>query len=309
MSYQTKKLLRLINEGKTCNEICEILHITNKQLYIKLTNLRNKGYHTERNFYDNGDIIYNLVSRMGSLKNLYTDFETKINMSDETKTFECLLVSDLHFGSELERLDLIDRAFNYCVNEGIHIIFNCGDLIDGTFGSEKNIIDTEKQIKHFIKDYPFEKNIITFGVCGDHDISCFNNNNLDITEIIRNYRHDIKIHNYNNSIVNIKSDKILLYHKIVCGKMFSVKNISLILNGHIHKYIVNYLKTDQTILNISIPSLSDINSSLPTALKMTLNFKDEHIDEIMLKQIFFGDKTYILNEHHYDINNKKKLKK
>ena len=46
MSYQTKKLLRLINEGKTCNEICEILHITNKQLYIKLTNLRNKGYHT-----------------------------------------------------------------------------------------------------------------------------------------------------------------------------------------------------------------------------------------------------------------------
>ena len=71
-----------------------------------------------------------------------------------------LLISDLHFGNELENLKLIDRAYNYCIKNGINIILCGGDFIDGSFskGSQK-ITDLYDQIEYFIKNYPQDKNI------------------------------------------------------------------------------------------------------------------------------------------------------
>lgn len=43
MSEKNVKLMELINEGKTCNEICHILNISNKQLFNTLTDLKNNG--------------------------------------------------------------------------------------------------------------------------------------------------------------------------------------------------------------------------------------------------------------------------
>ena len=50
MSDQTVKLIKLIKEGKTCNDICGILGISNKQLFNNLTNLRNKGFFLKRKY-------------------------------------------------------------------------------------------------------------------------------------------------------------------------------------------------------------------------------------------------------------------
>lgn len=69
MSEQTKKLMELINEGKTCNEICAILKISNKQLYNNLTNLRNKGLIYRRKYYQNGVIVYKPIHTIPDLKN------------------------------------------------------------------------------------------------------------------------------------------------------------------------------------------------------------------------------------------------
>ena len=43
MNPKTKLLINLIKQKKTCNEICEELNISNKQLYSYLTVLQNKG--------------------------------------------------------------------------------------------------------------------------------------------------------------------------------------------------------------------------------------------------------------------------
>lgn len=44
MLEQTKLLIELLNDGKTCNEICRILNISNRQLYNNLPILKIKGF-------------------------------------------------------------------------------------------------------------------------------------------------------------------------------------------------------------------------------------------------------------------------
>ncbi len=299
MSEQTIQLLHLLKEGKTCNEICSILGLSNKQLFNNLTNLKNKGFLVKTKYYANGIISYQNAKTVNAINHVQSQRNLNIITSREETEFKSLLISDLHFGNRLERLDLLDKAFEYCINNGIHIIFCCGDLIDGTLLQEnQNIKDTYMQIEHFVKHYPFDKNILTFGVAGNHDISALRDNGQNIVEILKNYRHDIIIGSYNNTIVNIKNDKILLYHNIIGGKII-LPDAPIILHGHPHKYGIDI--QEESTLQILVPSLSDINHSLPTAVEMNLQFKKGYIELVYLKQIFFESKNYILSEIKYDL--------
>lgn len=300
MSGQTMQLLQLLKEGKTCNEICSVLNISNKQLFNNLTNLKNKGFLVKPKYYSNGVIYYKSIHLVSEL-NKFLKKNQKLNIitSPKENELKALVISDLHFGNSLERIDLLDKAFEYCINNGIHIIFCCGDMIDGTFtkGSQ-NIEDIFLQIEHFIKDYPFDKNILTFGVAGDHDMSALTNNAQSIIEIVKSYRHDIIIGGFNNTIIDIKNDNILLFHHIEGGEIIHPK-APIILHGHSHKY--NIIVHDENTLQITIPSLSNINQSFPTAVEMNLSFSKGYINLVYLKQVFFGEKNYILSEAEYDL--------
>ena len=48
-----------------------------------------------------------------------------------------ILISDLHFGSKFERVDLMNIVYDYAIKNNINLIVIGGDLIDGTFGREK----------------------------------------------------------------------------------------------------------------------------------------------------------------------------
>ena len=52
MSDLTIQLLKLINEGKTLNEISETLNISHKRIFNHLTMIKNSGYDFKTiNFY------------------------------------------------------------------------------------------------------------------------------------------------------------------------------------------------------------------------------------------------------------------
>lgn len=59
--------------------------------------------------------------------------------------------------------------------------------------------------------------------------------------------------------------------------------------------------TSKNKLAIIVPSLSDVNQTLPTALEMTMNFKKGYIETVDLKQIYFIYKDMILSEASYNL--------
>lgn len=299
MSLEQAKIIELIKNGKSCNQICDILGLTNQQLYKRLLTLKNNGFSFDRRYYSDGSILYKQPAVYFGTKEV-SNYAKIITNPYENK-LRALAISDIHFGSQLERLDLLDRAYNYCAKNGIHIIFIAGDLIDGNFGrSEKKISDVDKQISHLKKHYPFDKNILNFAVGGDHDASAFYANGQDLIEVLKNYRHDIVLINYNNAFVNIKNDNILLHHHVNAGRMFDANsNCPVMLIGHNHKYDILPQYNGNT-LSIMVPSLSDINDSLPTAIELEFNFKNGVTSNLVATQIYFGDKDYILSKFSYD---------
>ena len=159
--YQSQ-LLQLIKEGKNNREICEILNISFNQLNDELLELKTQGIKYFRKYYSDGSIKYNKIS---SLKKLNENINKTIITDNKENNMKFLLISDLHFGNELANLGLIDRAYNYCIKNGINIILCGGDFIDGSFskGSQK-ITDLYDQIEYFIKNYPQDKNILVLRV-------------------------------------------------------------------------------------------------------------------------------------------------
>ena len=50
MTENQELLLKLIKEGRTCNDISKELNISNKQLYNRLLTLKNNGIMLERKY-------------------------------------------------------------------------------------------------------------------------------------------------------------------------------------------------------------------------------------------------------------------
>lgn len=291
MTQQTIKLIELLNEGRTCNQICSSLGITNKQLYIKLNNLKSKGFFFKRQYYSDGSLVYLPMKRTTDIKDLKRDNSNILFTGHDETNLHCLAISDLHYGNCCQREDLINEIFNYCIKEGIHIIFCCGDIIDGTYSqSEKIIKEPFKQIEYFSKNYPFDKNILTFSVMGDHDLTSIRYSlHQDFTEMIYNYRNDIILVMDNEQIIKVKNDQIGLYHKLnnldpLC---------SLILNGHIHSYC--YHQKDNTI-SIVVPSLSDITQTFPAVLDINIEFFNGYITSINSKQLIYNKSFMTISE-------------
>ena len=276
-------LMDLLQKGKDTEEICNILKIDNKMLYKLLLELKNKGVKFTKEYSIGGDIHYKFINKIADLKQK----AKTIIVPKSVNSVKILAISDLHFGNQKERLDLVDRAYNYCIKNDIHLIFCGGDIIDGAYSKEvQKITNSYEQAEYLIEKYPYDKSILTFAVGGDHDFSAFYRESIDIIEMCDNYRHDIVIGNYNNAIINMKKDKIQLYHYIKGGVVLKV-DASLMLHGHMHDF---GLRMQQDRLNVTLPSLSDIANTLPSALEITLNFKNDFIESTDIKHLYFDNK-------------------
>lgn len=290
-------LLQLVREGKSNREICEILNMSSNQLYDELLKLKTKGVKYSRKYYSDGSIKYNKIKK---LKKLNENVNKTIITDNQENNMKFLLISDLHFGNEFENLGLIDRAYNYCIKNGINIILCGGDFIDVSFSkSPQKITDLYDQIEYFIKNYPQDKNILTFGVAGDHDFSTLKRASLDIIEICNNRRHDIIIGGYNNAEINIKNDKIHLFHNILGGRMHSAQ-APIILCGHLHKYMTQQKNNS---LYITLPTLSNINQQMPSALELDVSFSKGYISSTVIKHLYFGTQDFVLSESEFNLLN------
>lgn len=297
----TTNIINLINLGKTNREICEKLNIDYKTLYFELKKVKNCKRNYDREYFYDGKII-----SKGNQKNKYGKGNT-LNIG-YNNTLRFLVISDLHYGNSLENVEAVNRAFNYAKKRGINVILACGDFIDGAFSKGKQIIERYfKQFEHFALDYPYDKDIITFGVGGNHDYSVKFTDDFDFIKFCSMYRDDIIIDNYGNSFLNIGKETIQMHHEIK-GFPKLESSSKIILNGHIHKYDIKQVK-DNHSLNIYIPTISNLIQTVPEALEIELSLNNEIIENINIKEICFGNRDIILSEKefYFNKNNESKI--
>lgn len=296
----TTNIINLINLGKTNREICEKLNIDYKTLYFELKKVKNFKRNYDREYFYDGKIISKV-----NQKNKYGKGNT-LNIG-YNNTLRFLVISDLHYGNSLENVEAVNRAFNYAKKRKINIILACGDFIDGSFSKGKQIIERYfKQFEHFALDYPYDKDIITFGVGWNHDYSIKFTDEFDFIKFCSMYRDDIIIDNYGNSFLNIGKETIQMHHEIK-GFQKIESSSKIILNGHIHKYDIKQVK-DTHSLNIYIPTISNLIQTVPEALEIELSLNNEIIENINIKEICFGNTDIILSEKEFYFNKSNEAK-
>lgn len=287
-----KRIIELINNGRTLNEISTQLGLTHPQIYTRLKTLQIHGFEFVRIYFYDGNIKYIPMNKVSDTNRDGIDLITK-NTDQQIKI---MLISDIHLGSKYDDINLLNKIYDYCITNNINIIINAGDIIDGiSLGKEKRIKSFERQIDYLIKHYPFDKNIINFICLGNHDIDSFTTNNQDISTILYNFRHDLVSLGYGLGNINIKNESIYIKHNISGFNNSHIPSESLILLGHSHKASI-YPNGN---LYVHIPTLSNINNEtngFPGAMIMNITFKNGYFKVGHFEQLIIADKIYKVNE-------------
>ena len=286
----TKNIMDLVNNGKSNKEICDILNMNYNTLYYELKKVRGFNRNYGRDYLDDGRIIG---------KNELNNNKLSLDIGNKNN-FRILVISDLHYGNNLENVDAVSRAFNYAKKRGINTIICCGDFIDGSFSKGKQNVERYfKQFEHFALDYPYDKDITTFGVGGNHDYSIRFSDGFDFIKFCEMYRDDVVVKDYGSSVLKIKNDSIEMCHEVK-GIQRKVSSSSLVLSGHIHKYDIHHSKKNK-YLNIFVPTLSNLVQIVPEVLELELNFSNGVIENIHIKEVCFGNQDIILSENDFNL--------
>lgn len=305
MSNLETRIIELIKQGKSSIEICQKLKISGLDLQNILLNLKNKGLEYNKRYLLNGGVLYT------PNKDLYGKniSERVILLTKNKAELNALLISDLHLGTKEERLDLLNLAYDYAIKNGIHIIINGGDLINGLTSERKNICKTHlSQCEYFIENHPFVEGILNICVLGNHDIKSLNKEGINFARILENYRPDFAIAGIENGHILVKNDLINMYHPLSCD-CNNVPMKKVVLVGHSHQYKVKIVNDN---ILIYIPALSNYvpatKGVIPSFLNMKMGFDEGHISYIDLENLTFIDnKLSLLGKQEIEV--KRTLKK
>ena len=286
MSNLEKRTIELIKQGKCSIEICQKLNISGLDLQNILLNLKNKGLEYNKRYLLNGGVLYT------PNKDLYgKNISKRVTLLTKNKDeLNALLISDLHLGTKEERLDLLNLAYDYAIKNGIHIIINGGDLINGLTSERKNTCKTHlSQCEYFIENHPFVEGILNICVLGNHDIKSLNKEGINFARILENYRPDFAIAGIENGHILVKNDLINMYHPLSCDcNNTPMKKVVLV--GHSHQYKVKIVNDN---ILIYIPALSNYvpatKGVIPSFLNMKMGFNEGYISYIDLENLTFID--------------------
>lgn len=305
MSSLEKRIVDLIKQGKSNIEICQKLNLSKDTFRDILLNLKNKGLEYDKRYLINGGTLYTPNKEQNG-KNVSSGVTLLLKNKDE---LNALLISDLHLGTKEERLDLLNLLYDYAMKNGIHLIINGGDLINGLTSERKNICRTHlEQCEYFIENHPFDINILNICVLGNHDVKGLRKDGINFARILENYRTDFAIAGIENGHILVKNDFINMYHLLSCDcNNTPMKKVVLV--GHSHQYKVKIINDNVLIY---IPALSNYvpasKGIIPSFLKMKMGFNTGYISYIDLENLtFFDGKVTSLGKQEIEI--KRSLKK
>ena len=222
------------------NEVCECFE-------------KNYSFNSLRENYPFLDynVLYSILYSTGKYNEYIYNFLCQTNIDDS----KILIISDTHYGSIYENINYAYDLFNFAAANGIHTILHGGDIIESDIKPKKGYNDM-KQAYYFIKKYPFDNNINTYALLGNHDYLAINKNEK-IRDILDS-RNDINILGYRKSYFKWCGNTISLQHDIknfkLCFPSFYSEYICF--KGHSHFYHIVGKKNGKNE-RIYIPPMCD----------------------------------------------------
>ncbi len=179
------------------------------------------------------------------------EYDIDLNKGKTIKENKILIISDTHIGSEYENISYLDMVYEFAIKNNITKIIHGGDLLQSTMKHVKQeYIDPEKQFKHFMSVYPYDRNITNYVTLGNHDLSILDKFEKGIN--IFKPRKDIKILGFKRTYINWNDTTISILHE--CPKyQLEIPNLQTIVNLHGHRHNIKVSDTG----SIHIPTLSD----------------------------------------------------
>lgn len=308
MTEMNFKLISLIEQGKTINEIKNELDLSDKQILKRLHSIKMDGINYLRNYYYDGEVDLELNKSIGIQPKVTS---LKLNKED---SFRFVAISDLHIGSSEERIDLLNLIYDYCIKNNIHIIVNAGDLVEGAnnFSNvEKNIYLS--QIERLLKKHPYDKNILNFICLGNHDADSLRKDGINLSKILINNRFDLIPIGFGKGILKVKDDILYVIHPTP-GVDIKIDTPNLVLRGHSHKLKTVY---EDNHFTFYVPSLSNIKQvgspDIPCFLDFNIVFSNGLFKKGYVATMIIKEKIYKFNETQLDFDynkyNYKKIKK
>ena len=301
MSIENQKIIAMITHGASANEIVAATGLSHRQLFYRMYLLESMGYVFNKSYYSTGDIVYEIKTTLEK-----ESVPTIITRPGENRLTVATL-ADLHLNSVLDDVALLNIVYDFCAKEGIHLIINGGDLLDGFFGrSEKRHNTGYGQVRYFLDKYPFDPHIINCIILGNHDKDLLDKLGIDLRKVFAAYRHDFLSLGYGCGKLRIKRDAIYVKHHVKNGHKMEEKLSGLIFAEHSHLF--RYVNMAD-FTKIIVPSLSHINHDefpFPSFLKTTINFSKGIITYIDVEQYICTDKIYKVNEAQLPVNSTKK---
>jgi len=295
MTELNQKILKLLEENKSMEEISSKLGISLKQLYVRIKQIINYGYNIEPVYYYNSDIRYKFKKDNFNIdKN-----RVNIKITESDDKFRCLVISDLHIGSIDSDITLMNYVYEYAKKNNINIILNCGDIIEGDYTSTPtNIHNIHSQIEYLIKKYPYDKEINNFMIFGNHDQHSLRHDSLDISKTISKARYDLIPIGSGQGNVNIRNDQIILFHKLYEGFKPDIKNgDKIVLAGHSHMMKAKL----RDIFWLGIPTLSYKSNDktkdvIPGFVDLTIDMEKDKFEYVEAKHLIITPKVVQVSE-------------
>ena len=282
-------------------EISQILNISEKQLYIRIKQIINYGYVMEPSYSYNSDIYYKFKRESENICKNRVD----IKISKDNNIFRCLVISDLHIGSSDSDIKLLNIVYDYAIKNGINVILNCGDTIEGDYTSErKSIKYVYSQLDYLIKKHPYDRSINNYMIFGNHDYHSLYFDGLDISKTIHNSRYDIIPVGYGQGYIDIKNDSIILIHQIYKDFKPEIMKEKVLLSGHCH-----LMKTKlRDIFWLGVPTLSYKSNDktkevIPGFIDLTIDISNNKFEFLEAKHMIINPNVVQVSETRGSVKN------
>ncbi len=182
---QDKKLRSLVkNYGPKWSEIGEALRRTRDATRRRASHL---GIKTEPDWKKKAALLEKQLLKSEAARENFAERIRGLSFSHSTPIGEYTgrearigLVSDSHFGSLWERLDLVKKAYAIMHRLGIKTVLHAGDVMEGTkmrpgHEFELALVGSDAQEEHVRNEWPEYKGMKTHFILGSHDLSFFKN--------------------------------------------------------------------------------------------------------------------------------------